>query len=98
MSDGLRSSESKDSHSAKSPFDDMNHDVQPLVQRVGYGDVAPLAQNMKPVNPNMNENPNQNGSDGAKQWRAGFGGAVQTSDVPGRTVIQGNTPGSSPHR
>ncbi len=72
MSDGWQS-DSRDSHLvSKSPFD--KDQEQSPIQRAAYGDnLAPGAQNMPPVNNNMDRNPNQNGGNGQRQWRAGWG-------------------------
>jgi hypothetical protein len=68
----------RDSHVKQdSPWADKSaeQDAGERVSRAGWGDnVAPLARNMQPIDPTMDgRNPNQNGGNGQKPWRAGFG-------------------------
>jgi hypothetical protein len=96
MSDGWRSSE-KDTHVAKSPWanqDGGEDDNTSSITRAGYGDmVAPLAQNMKPVdNSPGGSDPNANGNNGRSPWRAGYGGAGGVAPSAQRLPIDASSP------
>ncbi len=102
MSEGFRASDTESQAKSKSPWAERDNEpkeeVKALVTRTGWGEqVAPLAQNM-PSLENNGQNPNLNGSNGQKPWRAGFGDvapSAQNLPVDQSTVFTGQQ-GSSP--
>ena len=98
MSDGFRYSE-KDSHvDSRSPWIKGDHDESDkdsAVNRAGWGDnVSPLVLNMKPVdNTPGGPDPNANGTNGQKPWRAGWAQvAPAASHLPQADTTSGQDP------
>lgn len=98
MSDGWRSSDGDSHVKSKSPWADAGeqHDNEKLVNRVGWGDnVAPGALNMPPVQNGLDgQDPNQNGGNGRKPWRAGSTVAPSAANLPidTSTPVNGRSP------
>ena len=99
MSDGWRSSDADSRVVAKSPFNSndeaQGHEKDSVVTRAGWGDnLAPLAANNIQGSssffqdiPAGGPDPNANGSNGQRPWRAGFGSVAP--------IAQENIQGSS---
>lgn len=96
----------KQSSNGQNPFQVSLVDVAPLERvadkdkdkktpwRRTWGEVAPGAQDLPPVNPQMDKDPNQNGGNGVPPWRARPGVAP---GVPGAVEQPGDKPADKPN-
>lgn len=88
MADGWRSFDSAESQkTTKSPWarhDDDDHDDRKTVERTGWGDnLSPLTQNFPKNDVNDGQDPNANGGNGRKPWRAGGNGVAPAAQNMG---------------
>jgi len=104
MAEGYWSSGDTTKEVAKpSPFHENNDhhddDSHATITRAGWGDnVAPLALTMPQVSNTMDgANPNANGGNGQKAWRAGFGGSNVAPDARNLPAVDNTTGGQDPN-